>query len=150
MTAQARRDIKRKFKILIYAQKIGNISKTCRYFCISREIFYRWKRAFEVYGEEGLINSKPCPEKHKIRVPLPIEEKILYIRKTYHFGADKISWYLGRYHNLKVSSGGVQGILRRHGLNRLPQNMRNRAKKNSFKRYEKHVPGHHIQGDVKS
>lgn len=33
------RDIKRKLKILEYAQKVGNISKACRYFGISRQSF---------------------------------------------------------------------------------------------------------------
>ena len=47
---KAQRDIKRKLRILNYAKKIGNISKACRYYGISREAFYRWKRAYEEYG----------------------------------------------------------------------------------------------------
>jgi transposase-like protein len=96
MTAQAHRDIRRKLRILNHAQETGNISKTCRFFGISREIFYQWKRAYAAAGENALINSKPCPENPKIRVPQSIEEKILHLRKTYHFGAEKISWYLNR------------------------------------------------------
>jgi transposase InsO family protein len=149
MTAQAHRDIRRKLRIINHARETRNISKTCRFFGISREIFYQWKRAYAAAGENALINSKPCPENPKIRVPQPIEEKILHLRKTYHFGAEKISWYLDRYHAIKVSSGGVQGVLRRHGLNRLPQNMKSWPKKNAFTLYEKQVPGHHIQVDVK-
>ena len=59
---QAQRDIRRKLRILRHAEQTGNVSKTCRYVGISREIFYRWKRSYERYGEESLINSKPCPE----------------------------------------------------------------------------------------
>jgi transposase-like protein len=149
MTAQAQRDIRRKLRILKHAQETGNVSKTCRFFGISREIFYRWKRAYAAAGENALINSKPCPENPKIRVPQPIEEKILHLRKTFHFGAEKISWYLNRYHAVKVSSGGVHGVLRRHGLNRLPQNMKSWPKKNAYTLYEKQVPGYHVQIDVK-
>jgi transposase len=127
----------------------GNISKTCRYFGISREIFYQWKRAYEASGETALINSKPCPQNPKIRVSKPIEEKILYIRRNYHFGALRICWYLERYHGIKVSSGGVQGVLKRNGLNRLPDFARKRSKIANYQRYEKRVPGHHIQMDVK-
>ena len=69
------------------------------------------------------------------------------IRKTYHLGQLRISWYLDRYHGIKVSSSAVYNVLVRHGLNRLPRH----AKKREVitKRYEKQVPGHHIQVDVK-
>ncbi len=53
-----------------------------------------------------------------------------------------------RYHNIKVSSSGVYSVLCRNGLNRLPKNERKRSLK-QFKRYEKQVPGHRIQVDVK-
>ncbi len=100
---QAQRDIRRKLRILRHAEQTGNVSKTCRYFGISREIFYRWRRSYEQHGEESLINSKPCPENPKVRVPMEIEKKILYLRKTYHLGQLRISWFLERYHGLKVS-----------------------------------------------
>lgn len=144
---QAQRDIKRKLKVLEYAQKLGNISKACRYFGISRQSFYAWKKALVEKGEEGLINSKPCPENPKLRTPPEIEEKVLYLRKTYHLGQKRISWYLERYHAIKISSSGVYQVLVRHGLNRLPQNAKKRQV--ATRRYEKQVPGHHIQVDVK-
>ena len=148
MNRQAEHDIRRKLKVLEFAEINGNVSQSCRFFGISRDTFYRWKRDYETEGEKGLINSKPCPENPKIRVAAQIEEKILYLRKHYHFGQTKISWYLQRYHNMQVSSSGVYSVLCRHGLNRLPKNQRTRSVK-SFKRYEKQVPGHHVQVDVK-
>jgi len=54
-------EIRRKLKILNYAKEIGNVSKTCRYWGVSRDTFYRWKRDYRAKGEKGLINSKPCP-----------------------------------------------------------------------------------------
>jgi transposase InsO family protein len=98
-------------------------------------------------GEKGLINSKPCPENPTLRIPQEIKEKILYLRKTYHLGQLRISWFLERYHGLKVSSGGVYQVLKRNGLNRLPRNAKTRTVQTQ--RYEKQVPGHHIQVDVK-
>jgi len=144
---KAQRDIKRKLRVLNYAKDIGNVSKTCRYFGISRETFYLWKRAYEQCGEKALINSKPCPENPKLRTPPQIEQKILHLRRKYHLGQLRISWYLKRYHGIIISSGGVYGVLKRNGLNRLPKN----AKKRTVltQRYEKQVPGHHIQMDVK-
>jgi transposase len=81
---QAQRDIRRKLRDLEYAVHTGNVSKTCRYFGISRDTFYRWKRAYAEQGEEGLINSKPCPENPTLRTPPHLEEKIIYLRKHYH------------------------------------------------------------------
>jgi len=90
MNRRAEHDISRKLKVLNHAKEIGNISKTCRYFGICRETFYKWKRAYAVKGEKGLIDSRPCPENHKLRIAKPIEEKILYLRTHYHFGPDMI------------------------------------------------------------
>lgn len=46
-----------------------------------------------------------------------------------------------------MSSSSVYRIFRRHGLSRLPRNAKRRAL--ATQRYEKQVPGHHIQVDVK-
>ena len=83
---KAQRDIKRKLRVLDHAKETGNVSRTCRYFGISREAFYQWKRAYERYGEKALINSKPCPQNPKLRTPAEIEEKILHLRRNYHLG----------------------------------------------------------------
>ena len=90
-----------------HAADSGNVALTCRHFGISREIYYEWRPAYAAHGEKGLINSKPCPENPTLPTPLLIEEKILYLRHNYHFGQVRISWYLARYHDIKISSGGV-------------------------------------------
>jgi transposase InsO family protein len=143
----AQRDISRKLRIFNYAKQIGNVSAACRHFGISREIYYQWKRAYEKDGEQALINSKPCPENPKLRTNPEVEEKILHLRRTYHFGQQRIAWYLERYHGITISAGGVRCVLLRHGLNRLPRNERKRSP--VYQRYEKQVPGHHVQIDVK-
>ena len=107
MKANEIRDINRKLPVLNHAKQSGSVTKTCRYFGISRESFYKWKRAYERSGERALINSKPCPENLTLRTPTHIEEKILYLRRTYHLGQLRIKWYLERYHKIKISSGAV-------------------------------------------
>ena len=67
MKIQEKRDITRKLKVLEHAKISGNVSFTCRHFGISRDSFYKWKRAYTTDGERGLINSKPCPENPKLR-----------------------------------------------------------------------------------
>ena len=148
MNRQAEHDIRRKTKVLEHAKQCGNVSHTCRYFGISRDTFYRWKRQLESDGLEALINSKPCPQNPKIRVPREVEDKILHIRREFGLGQLRISWYLERHYGIKVSPNGVYGVLKRHGLNRLPAGSPKRSP-STYKRYEKQVPGHQVQIDVK-
>jgi len=141
------REIRRKLRILEHAEKVGDVSKTCRYFGIARASFYRWRAAYQKRGEGGLINGKPIPKWHANRTLPAVEEKVLHLRRKYYLGPIRIVWYLERYHGIKISDAGVYRILRRHGLNKLPR--RTRLRKVHTKRYAKQVPGHHIQMDVK-
>jgi transposase InsO family protein len=144
---KAQRDISKKLRVLTYAHQIKNVSEACRYFGISRSAFYEWKKAYSIHGDQGLINSKPCPKNPALRIPKEIEEKMLCLRRKYHLGQQRIAWFLDRYHGIKVSSGGVYQVLKRNDMNRLPRNAKKRTVQTH--RYEKQVPGHHIQVDVK-
>ena len=53
---EEQRLVQKRLRVLEYAQKTGNVCKTCRYFGIGRSSFYRWKRAFDQEGESGLAN----------------------------------------------------------------------------------------------
>lgn len=144
---KAQHDINRKLRVLNYAVQINNISKTCRYFGIGRQTFYGWKKTYAEKGEQGLVNSKPCPQNPALRTHPEIEEKILYLRKKYHLVQQRISWFLEKYQSIRISSADVYQVLKRHGVNRLPRNARKRTVQTQ--RYEKQVPGYHIQVDVK-
>ena len=82
------------------------ISLSARWFITVRRAIYH-SRLIRRTVRRGLINSKPCPENPKLRTPLPIEEKILYPRRNYHFGQVRISGYLARYHDIKISGVGI-------------------------------------------
>ncbi|QDI74814.1 IS481 family transposase [Leisingera aquaemixtae] len=148
MDKEALRDIARKKRVFAYAEEIGNIAKACRYFGISPETFCDWSKRYATRGDAGLVNSKPCPQNPKLRVPQAIEAKILYLRRKYHFGPARIAWSLERYFDMKASTSGVYQVLVRNGMNVLPKGKRTRAVK-SFKRHEKRVPGRRVQIDVK-
>lgn len=141
------RDTRRKLHVLQHGRETGNAAKTARHFGISRQTYYVWKRAYEVRGEAGLVNGKPCPQNLGARVPAEVEEKILYLRRSYHFGPMQLACYLKCHHNIAVSNSGVYSVLCRSGLNRLASNYRKRSIVST--RYEKQVPGHHVQADVK-
>ncbi len=68
------REIHRKLSILLYAEKIGHVAKTCRYFGVGRSSFYRWREAYQKHGEAGLINAKPITKRHANRTDPVIEE----------------------------------------------------------------------------
>jgi transposase len=141
------RDIQRKLRVLQHAEKIGNARKACRYFGVGRSSFYRWRDAYQEHGEAGLKNAKSVPKNPANQTPTEIVEKVLYLRRKYHLGPIRIVWYLARYHSIKISDAGDYRILKRNGLNRLPRGTRMR--KLHTKRYQKQVPSHHIQVDVK-
>jgi len=147
MTKNDQREIQRKLRVLEHAEQSGQVSKTCRYFGIGRASFYRWKRAYARNGEDGLANAKPIPKSSPNQTPPEVEEKVLHLRRKYHLGPERIMWYMARYHAVSMSDATIYRILRRHGLNRLPRGTR--VRKIHTKRYNKQVPGHHIQMDVK-
>src|SRR6266581_5917171 len=57
--------------------------------------------------------------------------------------------YLKRYHDIEISKSGVWRILKRVDLSRLPASQRYQRHDRKWKRYEKPLPGHAVQIDVK-
>ena len=96
------RDIQRKLRVLRYAEKTGDVARTCRYFDVGRSSFYRWKAAYEQRGEAGLVNAKPIPKNPANQTPPEIADKVLHLRSKYHLGSIRIVWYLARYHGIKI------------------------------------------------
>jgi transposase InsO family protein len=133
----------RRLAIIRHAQEVtGNVALTCRYYGISRHTYYNWLRRYEELGIEGLRDRSRRPLRSPNATTGEVIGKIVYLRKTYHFGPEKISMYLKRYHDLQVGRSGVWRILKRLDMNR-------RRHVDRWKRYEKQQPGHRVQVDVK-
>ena len=62
-------------------------------------------------------------------------------------GPIRIAWYLERYHDINTSDATVCRVCKRHGMARLPNRVGRRAAHTH--RYQKQVPGHHVQVAVK-
>jgi transposase InsO family protein len=136
--------------IIRHAQEVtGNVSLTCRYFGITRQAFYKWLRRYEDQGLAGLRDRSRRPHVIPHATKPEVVDKIIYLRKHYHFGPHKIAMYLKRYHDVQVSPSGVWRILNRLGMSRLPASQRYRRHVDRWKRYEKPLPGHRVQIDVK-
>jgi transposase-like protein len=106
MTKRAQQDITRELKVLNHARETGNVSKTCRYFGICRETFSSWRRAYETHGENALIDSRPCPENHKLMMAAFNEQKPL-IQLNDMSSVSKMDEQLGFKF---LFTGGISGI----------------------------------------
>jgi transposase InsO family protein len=144
------RRAKRRLAILRHAEEItGNVALTCRYYGISRQCFYSWKRRYDAHGLEGLRDRSHRPQVSPNATRTEVVGKIIYLRQHYHFGPAKIAMYLKRYHDVDISSSGVWRILERLAMNRLPASQRYKRHDRRWQRYEKPLPGHRVQLDVK-
>jgi transposase len=147
---QLARGAARRLAILRHAREVtGNVSMTCRSFGITRQAYYTWLRRYEEQGLEGLRERSRRPRVSPNATKAEVVGKIVYLRQHYHFGPHKIAMYLKRYHDVPISPSGVWRILRRLDMSRLPASQRYRRHVDRWKRYEKPLPGHRVQIDVK-
>ncbi len=55
------REIHRKKRIIEYAERIGNVHKTCRYFGVARSTLSLWRDRYRELGDEGLRSRSWAP-----------------------------------------------------------------------------------------
>lgn len=139
--------VRYKLVVLEIAEALGSDAKSYLDFDVPKSTFYEWKRAFKKEGVVGLVPKKPIPKSHPRQLSPETIEKILHLRSKYHFGPQRIVWYLERYHGITASESSVYRTLARNGIKRLPKNVGRRAI--HTRRYAKQVPGHYVQVDVK-
>ena len=77
------REIKRKKRVIVYAERIGNVNTTCQRFGIARSTFYLWRDRYRESGDEGLARRMCVSHNHPNRTPEEVVEKILHLRRTY-------------------------------------------------------------------
>jgi transposase len=119
------RNAARRLAIIRHAQEVtGNVAMTCRYYGVSRQVFYTWYRRYQTEGLAGLRDRSRRPLHCPHETSSEVVGKIIYLRQNYHFGPAKISMYLRRYHDVQVSNSGVWRILKRLELNRLRASLR--------------------------
>jgi transposase InsO family protein len=147
---QLPREVRRRLAIIRHVEEVtGNVALTCRYFGISRQAYYTWYRRYEADGVDGLRDRSKRPLVSPRATHVEVVGKIIYLRQHYHFGPARIAMYLRRYHDVTISNSGVWRILKRLELNRLPASQRYQRHDRRWKRYEKQLPGHRVQIDVK-
>ena len=123
MNKEVKEELRIRFKLVVleYAMLIGNAAKACREFEVNRSTFYKWKKAFDQEGRPGLIRKKPIAHSHPRQLSCEAVEKIIDLRRIYHLGPQRITWYLEWYHGVTTSCSTVYRTLVRNGLRRLPK-----------------------------
>ncbi|WP_457634891.1 helix-turn-helix domain-containing protein, partial [Persephonella sp.] len=78
------REVKVRLKWIEHYQKTRNISKTCRYYGISRTTFYKWYKRYQKEGIEGLYDRPRTPKnKRKPTVRNKYQQIIIKVRKKH-------------------------------------------------------------------
>jgi transposase-like protein len=86
------RKLKARLRMLQHAQRMsGNVSQTCRFFGVSRALFYIWKKRYEKNGLPGLRDQSRRPHHIRYRIPPEIVSLILRIREERRYGAVRTS-----------------------------------------------------------
>lgn len=144
------REVRRRLAVLRHAEEVsGNVAMTCRYYGISLPTYYKWLRRYEADGVDGLRDRSKRPRTSPNATRADVVDKIIHLRRNYHFGPEKIAMYLQRYHDVTISRSTVWRILCHLGMGRLPTSQRYQRHDRRWKRYEKQRPGHQVQIDVK-
>jgi transposase len=138
---QLLRMAKHRLAILRHAEEItGNVALTCRYYGISRQVFYKWRQRYDQHGLDRLRDRAHRPRVCPNQTRTEVVGKIIYLRQHYHFGPAKIAMYLRRYHDIQISHSGVWRVLKQLDLNRLPASQRYKRHDRRWQRYENPCP----------
>ena len=83
---EQQRKVRHRLAMLRHAEEVsGNVAATCRYYGISRQCFYKWKRRYDELGEAGLRDGSSAPLNSPNATKAEVVRKIIYLRSNYHF-----------------------------------------------------------------
>ena len=85
--------------MLQHTQRIsGNVSQTCRFFGVSRALYYIWKERYEKRGVAGLRDLPRRPHKIRFRIPPEI------VSQSFAFGK---SAAMAPFQSASISNGTI-------------------------------------------
>lgn len=140
----------------------GNISRAAKKIGISRpwlsQIYSKWIKDRDPLALEPKSRAPNNTDNRK-RIGQEIENKIIEVRKEYHWGKDKLATILDRDHNTKVGASTVNRYLDKHGLldikisNRIKTAYKNKIEQRQKSRPPKEIkdykPGALVEKDMK-
>ena len=111
----------------------------------SERTLKRWKKAYELDGEQGLEPKSTAPKTQPHETPIWIKEEVIALRKKTKLCAQKLHWRLIKEKDLKVPVSTIGKILKQE---RLVRKYRKKKVKYKYLRAER-KPGELIEIDVK-
>lgn len=152
-----------KWMYIIHFECGGKIAKAARKTGVSRQWLSTIHSIWVKSGKDpGSLEPKPKAPKNtgkRRRIDKTIENKILEVRKEYHWGKDKLTTVLERDHNIIVGATTINRYLDKHGLldvkisKRIKTAHRNKIEKKQKYRPPKEIkdykPGALVEKDMK-
>lgn len=127
-------------------QQLGNTSKTCEHFGISRFTLRKWIKRYKQQGQDGLLSlsSKPNNSPSQKR-DATNEQLILSLRSERKLGARRVQSELNRLYNITFSLSTIHKVFSKHAIK--PLSLKRHYRKR-VKRYNCRYPGERVQMDV--
>ena len=134
-------EAKKRLKWMDYYHKCRNVSRTRRYFGISRETFYEWRRRYNPFRLESLEEKSRRPKKtRQWEVKREQELRIIALRKAHvRWGKMKIKKLYHEQYREEISSWAVQRVIEKHGLYFCPEKTEKLRKKRKANQVKKRI-----------
>ncbi len=87
----AQLDLQKKLSVLKYVEEWKSVNKTLKLFEVPKSTYYKWKKAYDSNGENGLLRKHPVAYNHPKKISEPVINKILDLRKEHQLGSWRIN-----------------------------------------------------------
>lgn len=115
MTAK-KKIAQKRLTLLQLAERLRNVSEACRHHGVSRSQFYEYKRAFQEYGLEGLVDRPPIPKSCPHETAPELRDKIISLSLEHPaWGPVRIADHL-RLEGTSLSPSTVRNIWMKEGM----------------------------------
>ena len=64
--------LQKKLAVLKYVNEWKSVNKTLKLFKIPKSTYYKWKKAYDENGENGLLRKHPVAYNHPTKISEPI------------------------------------------------------------------------------
>jgi len=109
MTAE-QKIAQKKLTLLQIAAKIKNVAEACRQAGVCRSQFYEYKRAFQEFGFEGLLDRPPVPKSCPHKTPSEVQQKVIALSLEHPaWGRFRLTDHL-RLQGIALSASTVRNI----------------------------------------
>lgn len=132
-----------KYRVIKHAAKHNNIKQTCELFGISRTTYYKWLRAYEENGMNGLAVKEPKKPNMPNKVGKTLENMILDYVVKYPKDGPKRIYYELKADGYYLGETGIYNVLKRNQLTtqakRLEYSKRNQGLKKYMNKIETNI-----------